>query len=542
MKKQPAFSKACSLLRALIERCRSTETPQLPTVRSLSKQWHLSPVPILKALHYFQRKGLIQIIQGRGIFLSEFTADPQMSQPFPAQLEKLPNATGFIANASGTPTAQTPKKWQIVSSTIIRDISAGIYGRETILPNLKELCNRYGTAYPTIRQSIAYLLQNGYIEYWKKGYRPSHPPRASSKAKLLIISRDFFVHDSYEMLPYNQQLLAIIERECQYRSLTPERVRYRNVKSTLTISKESTEPDTIHFKKESFLGILINGNGLKTILTPAFIQKLLHSGLPVVILDSDGTFSFPRELTNRRNLFIVPVGITESIGENAARFCIQKGHQNCIWLSSSQSHWARNRLAGVEKVFSNVFGKESVHSFSLPVEETYSESLERARKVNKKLTTLFAYRDLHESPQALDKELELALQRSKPMIRRHLQLERRRKIAAAHLSQIASGHRSQLWICANDTTALLLKEFLINTGHRIPETVSLFSFDDSIEASIDRLTSSNLNLPATIRAAIDHIIDPGKATAGEYDYSYIVDRGSVGDLTHGKGKERTWEA
>ena len=63
-------------------------------------------------------------------------------------------------------------------------------------------------------------------------------------------------------------------------------------------------------------------------------------------------------------------------------------------------------------------------------------------------------------------------------------------------------------MAATDTTALQCLHYLRQSGVDVPGQLSVVGFDDTVEASMLRLTSYNFNFGATVQAMLRHVVAP----------------------------------
>jgi DNA-binding LacI/PurR family transcriptional regulator len=84
-----------------------------------------------------------------------------------------------------------------------------------------------------------------------------------------------------------------------------------------------------------------------------------------------------------------------------------------------------------------------------------------------------------------------------------------RKRLLPALDRLFARARPTALVCATDIEGLVCLDYLENRGLRVPRDVAVVGFDDSIEASMWRLTSYSFGEPALVRAMMMHLLGMG---------------------------------
>jgi hypothetical protein len=88
-----------------------------------------------------------------------------------------------------------------------------------------------------------------------------------------------------------------------------------------------------------------------------------------------------------------------------------------------------------------------------------------------------------------------------------------------------------VWVAENDAVGSMCARYL--RDHGLDRSIDLVAFDDTTEAFIGDFSSYNFNVPAVMRAMLEHLLHPVPLRASELaDYpveleGYVVERGTV---------------
>lgn len=156
--------KAARYLSALLSRPQSGDC-RLPPVRTLAKAAGVSLVTMVKAVRELRLQGRIETIHGKSM--------------------RAIRPAGGSAAASQEP-APSIRLWQSIRRDLERSILTGAYDRSVALPSLKEMGNRFGASYRTLKKALDYLRARGTIERYGRGYRVARHANPAGRYEVLI--------------------------------------------------------------------------------------------------------------------------------------------------------------------------------------------------------------------------------------------------------------------------------------------------------------------------------------------------------------------
>jgi DNA-binding LacI/PurR family transcriptional regulator len=260
---------------------------------------------------------------------------------------------GHIRAGSGNlPLPQTHSAvWSKKRVALEKDILAGCYASQGRLPSLKEMQNRYGVCYQTMRKILDALVDDGVLQLRGKVHKF---PEISSPA---FTRQIVFITHIIETLPHsalNQtrfQMICLLERECAGKGIKLEIVEFDFFNSPETlraISKLSPDKrvagyvlDLWWYDSEAFRSMHID-----------LMVKLSVMNKPIAILDETGDFSLPRQFMPNP-LFQVFSISGKKAGATVGRMLLASGHRSIAYISSQHSSlFSRVRLAGIVEQYS----------------------------------------------------------------------------------------------------------------------------------------------------------------------------------------------
>jgi DNA-binding GntR family transcriptional regulator len=445
----------------------------LPPMRQLAGELGVSYVTLWKAVRMMQKQGVLSSTPRQATMVVDPSAKPEsFSSINPAESKKE--------------AVSAPHGVRRIKELIERDIAEGAYERGSKLPLVKQFKSRYGAAYRTISEALRQLHHEGLIKPYGKGYEVPRLSCLDTKAAICLCADRKYIdqyvtgfisgHDYLHLMELqgSRQFVKILFGGCTYADgrAVPE------------------NPATL-FPAPSKSGGAILGYVYK-MNTPGEENETMFSlfrqqRAPVSILDEQGGVDY-RKLLGGSPLFrIFPVGTSLLPGKIMGRYLLGLGHRSIAYISPyEKASWSIMRLAGLREVFERAGNgggiKECIAYIEPGGEEghTIAAGGIRSRKPDRE--------------QVLREQFDY----NKKIFRRH---------CANMFSRALSDKSITAWVAANDWVALKAIEFLRKKHIRMPEQISLVSFDDSQSAIAYKLTSYNLNVLSIVNAALSHILD-----------------------------------
>jgi len=451
---------------------------RLPPVRELCRTLHCSPYTLKKALDRLAHEGVVHTVPGGGSFVGNL-ADLQQS------------------TTSSTPPPPLPG-WQRIRQAILDDIHSGIHASGVRLEPMKLLSRRYSTGFRTLNRALDALTQSGILGRQGKSLvvNPGHTKHVGGR--LVFIAPTDEIGLLSAITPRTQEMWRTIEYEC----------------SRLNVRLEIVSGDNMalrSFRKkllagEPVLGFILYTVGYERNELAQLIMLLAPLDLPVSIIDeigSPGDLPIPRSHASIR-VFLLGTG--PGAGTAMARYLLALGHRSVAYLNPDPDTVpVEARYRGLTNAFDMAGIVNGVCQFS---SEEYHDRGQNP--VSARIDQ--AIRMLTDDPEI---GFSTLYDQSFPALGSNLaQRAILRKTMHKAFETLLQHPGVTAWVAYNDLVAFAALDFLKSNQIRLPEQLSLISFDDTIEAFGNGVTSYNFNVTAVLKAAIEHIISPG--TAAQY--------------------------
>ena len=336
--KSPVLNKTIESIRKLLKN--SAGRSNLPPVRSMARQFGVSPVTVMRAVKALEDEGLLTSRWGKGI---------------------VKNGTIPHLSAAGSPDGN---KFERTLERFRKDILGGYYRTHLPLPPVNQLTTRYDASYPTIRKVLSVLLSENILKrngarYYFFTNRPVHHPRIA-------------------IIAFGQGRGAIkIETE-------RERSFYRHLSSIVADNNVATEilcyndyPDTPRFytPHDEPLEQYLETAGIRGIILSSYhmnnsaecLATLLTRNIPVSAwVEDSGILSTVEHFGSYyRQLTFFDSSYSTIPGSDVGRYLLERGHRTIAFISPFHgSPWSQNRLNGLKKAVALQPGAK-LHQFTV---------------------------------------------------------------------------------------------------------------------------------------------------------------------------------
>jgi DNA-binding LacI/PurR family transcriptional regulator len=268
--------------------------------------------------------------------------------------------------------------------------------------------------------------------------------------------------------------------------------------------------------------------------------------IPVIAIDQEGDIVFPERLLRSANFRVLRIGSIRA-GEIVAAALLRRRHTRIFYVAPFFKHrWAQDRFAGLRRYCAS-YGGPAVTVELCALEELGDHQdlavgllgldkkelrlLYRGQYSNEELEEVLARLDRIKKTEVLENMASTPIAK---MIRDF----------TAFLKQLAGqdhdqnaygtlfnalGHISSntalrsflkpffqnildkgspaVWACSDDTDAALALSFLRQSGVRVPDDISLCSFDNSRESFIYQMSSYDFNMQGMAQQALQMMVD-----------------------------------
>jgi DNA-binding LacI/PurR family transcriptional regulator len=510
----PAIKTAVDYLAAALEKGTWHQTGLLPSLKILAQSAGVSRNSMWKAVNVVKKQGALSVIEGGRI--------------------RIPGSKAVKEASEGL-------RWEKKKAQLASDILNGKYSHHGILPSRKELQQRYGVCHITLGKMLKSLAGTGIINLHKHQARiPSFSEKGFQST--VAVFTPLVAASKYSMgYEHTQDLIRELEGAC-----SQEKIRMR------VITYDPYTPDTTRAvintlrEDEAVVGYIFNmwwmepEERMKN-LFDAISQLSIHKK-PLAILDNAGSFSQSRLMPGR--LTRVFATSSRSSGAAVGRLLLGLGHKQIAYVSIWHGFkWSIDRLNGLVDVYESAGLKGNVHSFTEAVlRHTYDPFFslldadpDSFRKIFRPGYSADEYAEMFRSWERLrNNPLVLANRESLRIIQDFLsikkllsnQMEPSRFCAvrnalfdSARNAALEIYHRQifnkvmnqkeiSAWVCSSDTSAVLAQDFLKDKGVKLPENVSVASFDNSLASFQCKLTSFDFSLGAVTRRMLRFVFQP----------------------------------
>jgi DNA-binding GntR family transcriptional regulator/DNA-binding LacI/PurR family transcriptional regulator len=401
--------------------------------------------------------------------------------------------------------------WQRISNRIREDVFNGTFSFGAPLPGYKELERRYGACSRTVKKSLEKLKADGLVDPYGRGWRITRAAAPKSFSRLTAIICKFTKGGFITAGEMMGQIITQIERECSSAGIEFQLLGYKYPKNVEKIDFVAYETDeSIVFKDApENMGYIyiVNGN----IGQDKIIRMLLHTGKPVVVVDSVGGWSLSEEkdiLKNPRFLFFGNC-VAKEPACHVARYLLETGHRTIAYITPYRHYdWSSKRQKGLEETFAAAGFPNAVRAFELePVELSMLKPVDTG--LVKTASDTFA-----QSMDTVAPPARRAIHNRTTVTLEALYADIQRIHASDPvLSEILKHKDITAWVAANDITASIALQSLRNKGVRVPAEIGLVGFDNSSRALEQRITSYDFNIRGIIQAAFGFILGQSPAEA-----------------------------
>jgi DNA-binding transcriptional regulator YhcF (GntR family) len=512
---------------------------QLPSVRQLASAVQVSSPTMLKALAVLKAENLIH-----GVKRSRLRAGPAGSI-------HVPHAT-----LSGA-------YWQSKRIEIEKDILSGVYTAQPWLPSAKELENRYGISYRTLRKIVKAMVSDGVLKVRANRYELNHSFAAKGLNRIVFLTGATLTYHVSALNQGQYRILDCLEAECSRRLLNLDVVLidfYNLAHARRALASAQAGRHALGY----IFDFWQDPQGALFSSTIEPMLRLSSSNIPTAILDEAGTFDLPVQPKANPLLQVFRIE-GKKAGARVARSLLDLGHRSVVYLSSvHESLWSIVRFEGIKEQFalaglagkaheatSNSFGKslELLLTISGFDNRLIRRILDAGRTKSQARDALNSIIKFSESNTSLDVNCAAYLPAKRDLAPiaalSNLSMEEDlfdaltvksidsagTKLAAITLGPLfekaLSFGGATAWICANDGMAFQALSFLQKRHIEVPGHLSVIGFDNTpTKAFAERLSSFDFNAPAFAGQMLNFITRP-PARRGAYRHEAIEVAGQV---------------
>jgi DNA-binding LacI/PurR family transcriptional regulator len=241
---------------------------------------------------------------------------------------------------------------------------------------------------------------------------------------------------------------------------------------------------------------------------------------PVAVIDQIGGWRLCDYVPPDALIRVFAMSVSQRPGTDVARYLLEMGHRHIAFVTPYGRHvWSRNRCAGCTAAFNAAGLSDHVHVFTpspIDAEEATKHSIDDLIPL---VNMLLGAGDM--IPGFLRSDFSSYL--SAENLRRVYRGAQTGRILAPLFGKMLDDTRITAWVTVNDAVAFHALDFLSERGVRVPEDISLISFDDTFEASQRNLSSYNFNIPGVVHAVMSYLLNPQRFSAARFGTEVELD-------------------
>ncbi|MBD3418677.1 MAG: GntR family transcriptional regulator [Chitinivibrionales bacterium] len=494
MRSKPATNHACQYLAAGILSGDFKIGGRLPAIERLAAKAHVSVHSMWQAVKQLRDDGVLNGSQGKPTVVAENCIEACKS---------IADSGRIHGESSAARRGSVGLIWEGAVGRIKQDILNGIYPAGSTLPYFKQLQYAYGISYPTLRKALNELVDEQYLRIVNKRYEvPSYrTPHASAGIVVCGFGGSWQEDKGKIRLGQNgHELFRLLEAECSRSGILLHALSFTFQDNGVDVWEHYTAHKTQFIANDSVLGYIYLANSYEESIDERILRIFAHIRKPIAILDDIGGWSLPPWLKSNPYVQMFTVTISRLAADRVGRYLINLGHHHCAFFSPfHQMQWSKIRLEGLVDVYASAGHANAVKSY------TFDNARRRKyHNLTKDPAPLFNYYTRWKtsvSPE-LYKDLDKIMNTIQTKAMRTGEI---RYLLSLVLEMACAEKEITAWVAVNDLTATLIMDFSREHDIRIPEDISLVSFDDTSEAMLNGLTSYNFNITGLMHQMLNHI-------------------------------------
>jgi DNA-binding transcriptional regulator YhcF (GntR family) len=502
MKKKPGIQKAVDYISGGI--ASGILKNKLPPIKSLASAADVSFVTMWKAIDHLRSQGILSGTK-QGTFLPGAATTVDSSGKVESHAAP---ALPHLAFEAFEPL------WQKMLLRIKKDILTGRFQPGLPLPSHKELQGLYNVSYPTLKKVVETLSSQGIIKTYQRGYMVPMLSKSESTARIVAIGCGW--EDGTLWIDYqDKNYFRILEAECIQSRLSLDIVVYCRQKGKLCFVDSITRKP-YDLSNENILSFALIVANLE-IHPEEVLQRLLILRKPVAVLDVVGGWEASYRTMNNYYLQLFTVTMSKFPPQRVGQYLLNLGHRNIAFLSPfHKALWSIIRYKGIEDMYRDAGYGDTVFTYTMDryafqwdfLQENHDNSEDIAALVaayNKwqKYADSNFFRKFGHISYNISKYLTAwncatgeIYHRMIPLFKRALE---NRSITA--------------WVLANDYSATLALDYLKQQHVRVPEDLSVISFDNTLDAMEYKLTSYDFNLNGIVSIMLRYALRPSSVSS-----------------------------
>lgn len=489
-KQKPGIKRACDYIAAL----KQDNKTSLPPIRSLAKSAGVSFVTMWKALRYLEDNGnILSDPQGNRTFSkTAIKSTPQKSLPQPQHLNDC------------NPSASRHH----ITERLYKDIVTGRFAGSERLPSYKELQLQYNVSFATLKKSLTSLVEQKIIEPCTNGFLIPSLTGNTGHARIAAIGCG--LEDGKIWMDYqDKNYFRALESECIRMNIQLDLiVYYRNLGRLHFVHTASGKEYDLNDR--TILGYILIVANLDN--TPEeVLERLAGLKRNVTVLDVVGGWKIPR--CARDNSLIQFFTATASVlpAKRVAQYLLGKGHRKVAFFSPfHRALWSQQRLNTISEMFARADITDGVVSFVYNKYAYQWDYLKNHLHQEELLSFVNHYNQWRsQTPNTpLKKFSHIGYSMFKYITQWNCASGEIYEKMQPLFDKALLDTSITAWVMANDFAATIAIDYLKERNIRVPDDLSIISFDNTLDAMEYQLTSYDFNNHGIITLILRSILAP----------------------------------
>ncbi|MBD3343893.1 MAG: GntR family transcriptional regulator [Chitinivibrionales bacterium] len=458
-----------------------------------------------KATQKLQKQGILSSIKGHYIIINKPDSDHQES-----------SGQSLIPD-------RAPILWEKIKAQLAKDILNHVFPPDNPLPSLKELQHHYHINFRTLRKALDALVEEGIIIPRNRGYAVAAVAKRRSNVRIILVGHWENGHLALGM--HDETFLRSLEVSCAQAEIPLELIGVEKQENGIFPRLIGSGEACNLSRGDEVLGYLYLSNIADDTHT-VIVNSLAQTKKPVAVLDETGAWpAVPRHLSSRLFRFFRNT-ISPVPAQQVARLLLSLEHKRIAYISPFHANvWSIRRIEGLQSVYKEAGNIDNV----VPFVEALSHKQEAVQRTD--IGKLIDYYEQWKT--SIPDEFKIEIDPVVELIRtRAVRWGELRYKLNPLFDKLCNDRSISAWVFPTDFLGTIAQDYLNDKGYKVPDDISVISFDDSYRALRNGLTSYNFNMPAAVNAMLGFVTNsyaanlPSKNGIVEIE-GMIVERGSL---------------
>jgi len=464
-----------------------------PSIRALAAEAGVSFVTMWKALRQLELEGRL-------------TLDSQGNRTFSGLGGN--SVSQIVTASSEAPHSLAVPASLYLTEKLYRDIVCGRFRDGEKLPSCKELQQQYGISFATLKKSLTSLVSDRIIEQRSDGYYVPSLTGSKTHARIVVIGCGW--EDGKIWVDYqDKNYFRALESECIRLSIKLDVVVYYRDHHRLRFvhTASRTEYDLSDRMIIGYVFIVANLDS-----TPEeVLERLAPLRRCVAVLDVVGGWKVPRCARGNRQIRFFTATASVHPARQVAHYLLENGHHRVAFFSPfHRALWSQRRYDTIVEMFDRAGLPNGVVPF-LRTTSAYQWDYLRKPEHHEDIQSLINQYSVwkNEAQGEIFKRFgNLGYNFARYITEWNCASGEIYEKMRPFFESALEDSSITAWVMANDFSATIAIDFLKKRGVKIPEELSVISFDNTLDAMEYQLTSYDFNNQGIITMMLRFILAP----------------------------------